>query len=343
VSHEQRTLTVMFISSVLALSLALPVAANTNRATTSTVAREHQSATQAKTSTVTRPKFAGHRPGRIYLGMSCGESCPQKESQLGTNIGLKRWFKQWGNWRGVAKALQEDRRKHRRSWISIEGPRGGAPAGWLDVGRGQYDRQIRQLATVLKHQHGRPVFLSFDHEMSNKAPDSQGRWWARGFNRFHDVLKRAHALKHVSLAPIHASWLFSRFNDQNPAKWLPPSVLRRTSFLAVDIYQNWKGESFGSRIRQVDRWLNRHGHPGMMIGVGETGATNGLGSQSAASWLNASLRWAARHRNTVTAISYFNSTAYSAPDVYWPLDESSNKISTYRSWLRKPVFINRIP
>ena len=216
-----------------------------------------------------RPKFAGHRPGRIYLGMSCGVQCHQKEAQLGRNIGLKRWFKQWGNWRGVAEAIKEDRRKHRRTWISIEGPRGGEPGGWLDVGRGQYDRQIRQLTRVLKHNDRQPIFSSFDHEMSNKATNSQASRWVRGFNRFHDVLRRSGALKRVSLAPIHASWLFSKFNGgKKPGRWLPHSVLRRSDFMAVDVYQNWKGQSFGQRIRRVDHWLNRHGRPGMMIGVG---------------------------------------------------------------------------
>lgn len=341
--HDRRALTVMAISSLLVVSLALPGAAHTTESTSSGSARAQAGGTDPTASHAkARPKFPGHRPGRIYLGMSCGEACPQKESQLGMSVGLKRWFKKWGNWRGVATAAKEDRRRHRRSWISIEGPRGGSPTGWRDVGRGHYDGEIRQLARVLKRDRA-PIFLSFDHEMSNKAPDSQGRWWARGFSRFHDVLKRAHALKHVSLAPIEASWLFSKFNGQDPGKWLTPSVLRRSSFLAVDVYQNWKGESFGQRIHQVDRWLNRHGRPGMMIGVGEAGATNGLGHQSAASWLNRSLRWAAHNRNTVAAISYFNSTAFSAPSVYWPLDESASKMSAYRSWLRKPVFINRVP
>jgi hypothetical protein len=254
---------------------------------------------------------------------------------------MKRWFKKWGNWRGVAEAIRQDRRKHRLPWISIEGPR-GTPTGWRDVGRGDYDRDIRQLAKVLKANDRKPIFLSFDHEMSNNAPDSQGRWWARGFNQFHDVLRRAHALKRVSLAPIPVAWLFDNNNPQNASSWLPPSVLRRSSFMGVDLYQNSSGQAFGKRLPQVDRWLGRHGHPRMMIGLGETGATNAFGNVRAATWLNRSLKWAARNRSKVVGISYFNSTAHSDPNVYWPLDESARKLNVYRKWLKQPVFIHRL-
>ena len=80
----------------------------------------------------------------------------------------------------------------------------------------------------------------------------------------------------------------------------------------------------------------------MMIGLGETGATNTFGNVSAASWLNKSLKWSARNRNKVVAISYFNSTHASDPNVYWPLDESGQKMNVYRKWLKKPVFINHV-
>lgn len=288
------------------------------------------------------PRFPGHRPGRIYLGMSCGEMCPQKESQLGQRIGLKRWFKKWGNWQGVAGAIQEDRRKHRLPWISIEGPSGGTPTGWRDVGRGQYDRDIRGLARVLKANDQKPLFISFDHEMSNNAPDSQGRLWARGFIRFYDVLKRSHALRNVAVPPIFVSWLFDRDNGQNPSSWLPPGVLRRASFMGIDVYQNESGKAFGGRIPQVDRWLARHGHPNMMVGLGETGGTSSFGNVSGATWLDRSLRWSARHPGTVAAISYFNSTANSGPNLYWPLDESARKLNVYRKWLGNPRFISRV-
>jgi hypothetical protein len=290
-----------------------------------------------------KPRFPGHRPGRIYLGMSCGEMCHQKEPQLDRNFGLQRWYKKWGNWHGVEEAIREDRQKHRLPWISIEGPEHGDPNGWRAVGRGQYDRDIRELAKVLKANDDGKVFISFDHEPSNKALDSQGSWWARGYSRFYDVLEDAHALKRVAVPPIMADWMFNKYNhEDNPASWLLPRVLKRAPFLAVDVYQNDSGHTYGQRLPRIARWLARHGHPRMMLGIGETASTNFYRNTTAVQWLDQSLRWAARHPGRVAAISYFNSTAFSRAGAYWPLDESSQKLDTYRKWLAKPVFIKRV-
>jgi hypothetical protein len=290
-----------------------------------------------------KPSFPGHRPGRIYLGMSCGEQCDTKIPQLGHSFGVHRWYKKWGNWRGVAKAIREDRSNHRRPWISIEGPSRGAPTGWRDVGRGRYNRDIRELARTLKANDRKPVFISFDHEPSNKAASYAGRWWARGFDRFHDVLARAHALRHVALAPIMAGWMFSKYNHgDRPGDWLRPGVLNRADFLAVDIYENDKGLPFGQRLPRVARWLGRHGHRHMRLGVGECGSTNMYSAMTAASWLNRSLRWAANHPGRVAVISYFNSTAYSRTGTYWPLDESAAKMAVYRKWLKTKPFISHV-
>ena len=211
--------------------------------------------------------------------MSC-DDCSKRERQLGQGVSLKRWFKKWGDWRGVAAAIKEDRRKHRRPWISIEGPDGGTPAGWLAVGQGEYDGDLRALARVLKAHDDRPIFLSFDHEVSNNLPDDQGRSWAKGFKRFHDVLDEKGALDKVALAPIVASWLFDPANPQDAAAWMRPGVLRRASFMGVDLYQSDNGRSFAQRLPQVDSWLARHGYPDMRIGLGEIGATDYFGNVS---------------------------------------------------------------
>jgi hypothetical protein len=273
--------------------------------------------------------------------MSC-DDCPKREGQLDQGVGLKRWFEKWGEWKALAAAVTEDRRKHRRPWISIEGPQGGTPAGWLAVGRGEYDGDLRALARVLKAHDGRPMFLSFGHEVSNNLPDVQGRSWAKGFKRFHDVLEEEGALGNVALAPIVASWLFDPANPQDPAAWMRPGVLRRASFMGVDLYQSDTGRGFAQRIPPVDTWLARHGYPHMRIGLGETGATDYFGNVSGPTWLNRSLRWAAHHTDAVVAVSYFNSTANSDPGVYWPLDESADKLAVYRKWLDRPAFISRV-
>jgi hypothetical protein len=301
-----------------------------------------QAADIARSTAKPRPQFPGHRPGRIYLGMSC-DDCDKRDAQLGRNIGLIRTYVQWGVWDGVAKDIREARHDHRLPWISIEGPDNGSSTGWRSVGDGEHNREIRGLARVLKAHDDRPLFLSFDHEMSNNAPESEGIWWAHGFNQFHDVLQNAHALRRVALAPIFVSWLFDPANTgQDPANWLPPSTLRRASFMGVDLYQSDSGKAFGRRLPAVHQWLARHGHRRMLIGLGEVGATDVFGNVGAAAWLNKSLHWSARHANRVAAISYFNSTANSDPNVYWPLDESQRKLDVYRKWLGKPVFVNHL-
>lgn len=334
--------------AVVAGALVLPAGLTTAEATPTSAASASRQAAPAgggvAKAQAAKPRFPGHRPGHVYLGMSCGEQCYQKIPQLGTGFGVHRWYKKWGNWRGIAKAIQEDRRSHRRPWISIEGPDRGNPTGWRDVGRGRYNRDIRMLARTLKANDREPVFISFDHEPSNKASGYAGAWWARGFNRFHDVLKRAHALRHVALAPIMAGWMFSKYNHgDRPRDWLRPGVLNRSDFLAVDIYQNDKGLPFGQRMPRIHRWLARHGHPRMLLGVGECGSTNLYAhAMSAPSWLNRSLRWAAHHPSRIAVISYFNSTAYSRAGAYWPLDESRAKMRVYRKWLRTEPFIKRV-
>jgi hypothetical protein len=288
-----------------------------------------------------KPRFPGDRPGRIYLGMSC-DDCPKRESQLGRGVGLKRWFGHWGEWSGVAAAIEEDRSKHRRPWISVKGPQGGGAEGWAAVGRGEYDADIRALGKVLKAHDDEPLFLSFGHEVSNNGSAADGRAWARGFKRFHDVLESKHALENVALAPIVVQWLFDDANPQDPASWLRPGVLRRTAFLGIDIYQSPTGRSFVERVPVVADWLADHGYPHMRIGVGETGATDTFGNVSGPRWLNRSLRWSAHHPDEIAAISYFNSTANSDPNVYWPLDESTAKTNVYLKWLARPVYVSRV-
>jgi hypothetical protein len=339
---RRQTAVAVTVTALLATPLAASTAVAHPNSSAAAAAQSARPTTHA-VKQAAKHRFPGHRPGRIYLGMSCGGMCDQKEPQLGRGVGLKRWYKKWGNWHGVEEAIQEDRRKNRLPWISIEGPARGAATGWRDVGRGRYDRDIRGLAKVLKANDNKPVFISFDHEPSNKAADSQGSWWAHGYNRFYDVLKKAHALKHVAVPPIMADWMFNKYNHEDkPGSWLLPSVLRRAPFLAVDVYQNDSGRTFRPRLSRIARWLGNHGHPHMMLGVGESGATNFYRNTTAVKWLNRSLRWASHHPGRVAAISYFNSTAYSRDGAYWPLDESTKKLATYRKWLNKPVFISHV-
>ena len=52
------------------------------------------------------------------------------------------------------------------------------------------------------------------------------------------------------------------------------------------------------------------------------------------------LTWAANNTDKVGVVCYFNTTANSDPDVYWPLDESAAKMDVFKSWLSNSSHIN---
>jgi hypothetical protein len=117
-------------------------------------------------------------------------------------------------------------------------------------------------------------------------------------------------------------------------------VLQRAPFVGVDVYENETGETFAQRIPRVRTWLSSRGYPAMLVGVGEAGSTDrAFPSKSAVQWLDESLQWASTHTDVVAVVSYFNSTANSKSKVYWPLDESTTKLGTFRRWLSSAVTV----
>jgi len=265
--------------------------------------------------------------------MSCGTACSSQEQKLSRDYGVHRQYKSWGNWNGLAKAIQEDQRAGRLPWISIKGPSGGSPSGWQAVANGNYDADIKQIATVLKANDSQPLFITFHHEPSNDGTEAQGRLWAEAYTHFHDVLSAQGALANVADPPILGDWLFNPRNSQDPSNWLTSEVLNRAPFVGLDMYENSSGETFGDRIPRILDWMADRGHPNMMVGIGETGSTDYYNATTAVKWINDSLSWVAAHTNKVVAVSYFNSTANSRAGVYWPLDESAAKMTAYRNWL----------
>jgi hypothetical protein len=278
--------------------------------------------------------WPGQVPGKFYLGMSCNTVCPQKERALSASYGVHRQFKGWGNWQGVAKAIQQDHQAGRLPWVSFKPP--GGASGWQSIANGQHDGELKALAAVLKANDSQPVLLTFHHEPSNDGPDSQGKWWAAAYCHIHDLLQAQGALQNVADPPILGDWLFNPRNAQDPSAWLTPGVLQRMPFLGVDMYENTSGETFADRIPSILDWMAKQGYPDKMVGIGETGATDKYKAStglSAAQWLNQSLSWAAANTDKIAVVSYFNSVANSRAGVYWPLDESPAKMAAYRSWL----------
>jgi hypothetical protein len=290
-------------------------------------------------------KWPGQIPGKFYLGMSCGDLCSQKENALNANYGVHRQFKSWGNWNGVAKAIQEDQKAGRLPWVSIKAP-GMGPSGWQAVANGQYDSDIKALATVLKANDSKPVLITFHHEPSNDGSESQGKLWAAAYCRFHDVLAAAGALQNIADPPILGDWLFNPMNrTQDPVNWLTPGVMQRMPFLGVDLYENTHGDTFGDRIPLIIDWMAQHGYPNKMVGIGETGATDRYKSQTgmtAAQWITQSFTWAAANTDKVGVVSYFNSTSNSRSTVYWPLDENAAKLAAYKAMLGNAKVVTKV-
>jgi len=281
-------------------------------------------------------------PGKVIMGMSCLSVCAQKEAALGTTYGVHRQFMSWGNWNGMAKAIQADNKAGRLPWLSFKPP-GSSAAGWQAIANGKYDSELRGLATMLKANSSKPVLVTFHHEPSNDAADSAGKYWAAGYCHIHDLLKAAGALKNVADPPILGDWLFNARNPQDPAAWLTSGVMRRMPFLGVDMYEMQAGETYAQRIPKIISWMAARGFPNEMVGIGETGSTEKLKSQTgmtAAQWLNASFSWAVANPDKVGVIAYYNTEANSKSGVYWPLDESASKMAAFRTWLSNPKVVN---
>jgi hypothetical protein len=309
------------------------VAVSTTPRTTAPTTPAPTTPTSSRPATASGASFPGLVPGQFYLGMSCGTACPEQERSLSRDYGLHRQYKSWGNWRGLAKAIQEDHKAGRMPWVSIKGPNGGSPAGWKAMANGSYDADIKAIADVLKANDDQPLFLTFHHEPSNDGTEAEGKLWAGAYNRFHDVLSEARALVNVADPPILGDWLFNPRNSQDPANWLTKGVLSRAPFVGLDMYENSSGETYADRIPRILDWMADAGYPDMKVGIGETGSTDYYKASTAVQWLNDSLSWVAANPDKVVAVSYFNSTANSRAGVYWPLDESAAKMAAYRTWL----------
>jgi len=288
------------------------------------------------------PRWPGHQPGKVILGMSCGSHCQAREAQLGMPYGVHRQFTKWGEWDEVIAYVRADHAHDRLPWVSVEGPYRGAPWGWRAVADGDFDSEIRALAAAIKADDDQPILLTFHHEPSNDASEAQGVLWAAAFSRFCDVLDREGALANTSCVPILGDWLFNPANKaQDPADWVTKGVLRRAAFLGVDVYENASGTPIGPRLERILGWMAAQGFPDKMVGVGEMGGTDAhYAGRSSVEFLNQSLAWAAANTDKIGVISYFNSTANSRAKVHWPLDENPQKLATFRRWLRDDTIAN---
>jgi hypothetical protein len=141
-------------------------------------------------------------------------------------------------------------------------------------------------------------------------------------------------LKNVASAPIIGEWVFSSYNKaDSPEDYATAAVLNRCHFVGIDLYQNTHGDGYAERLGAILSWLDGKGHSTKMVGLGETGCSNGFGSPNGAAWWKKSWDWAARNTNRVGVIAYWNSVGSNKSTQNWVLWESSDKLSAFKTSL----------
>ncbi len=273
--------------------------------------------------------WPGHKPGKIYLGAS-GADWESLLTKVGPT-GLRRTYYKWSGGTGETRNITKDHAANRLPWISFK-PASTAAGGWAAIASGRYDADIRARARRYA-AYAKPVIVTFNHEPHNDNTGTPADF-AKAWTRIHDVMSNETNLKNVVSVPIIGDWCFNpRNKNGHPEGFITEAVLDRCHFLGVDLYQNHSGDGYAVRLGRILAWLDARGHSDKMVGLGETGATNGFGSPTAVQWWTASWAWAAAHTNRVAAISYFNSTKGGLRQ-NWALTESAAKLAAYKASLR---------
>jgi hypothetical protein len=286
------------------------------------------------------PRFPGHQPGRIYLGMSTSLPWADAVAQTGP-VGLRRSFATWDAHARQLRTVAEDHAAGRLPWVSFRVPTPGA-AGWREVNAGRYDEALRSRARDYARL-GKPVIVTYHHEPGNESTEADGPAYTAAWCRIFDLFEQQGALRTVCFAPILSDWTFQERNRaEDPATWVSRPMLARisrNSFLGVDVYQNRRNATFAERLGAVIDWTASRGYPSMMVGVGEMGACRYFGdSPKPEAWIADNWSWAVANTSRIAAISYFNSTANSKDGHNWRLDEAgTTKLARYRSMLAHPV------
>lgn len=279
------------------------------------------------------PRWPGHRPGRIYLGVSTGDIAGTVR-QTGA-VGLRRRYFDWNDLDGEMRAIAAERAAGRMPWTSFQPPL-RTTGGWAAVASGRYDSDIRARARRYAQLNG-PAIVTFSHEPHTDNYGSAADF-AAAWCRVHDVMWRETGLRNVASVPIIGDWCFNPVNrDGNPGAYITGGVLDRCAFLGVDLYQNASSDGYPERLGRILGWLDDRGHSGKMVGVGETGCTDDYRSPTGAQWWTRSWNWAVANADRVGAISYFNSRRHNNNGNNWLLSESTSKLAAFRTSLGSTV------
>ncbi|MFZ2501363.1 MAG: twin-arginine translocation signal domain-containing protein [Nocardioides sp.] len=275
----------------------------------------------------TVPQFVGHKPGKIYLGVSgIGFEITAKTGP----VGLRRTFHKWGGGTGEDSAIRADHAANRLPWISFKPP-GSPDVTWKQIGDGLYDADIRARARRYA-AFTKPVVVTFNHEPhTDAAPPAE---FVRAWCRIHDVMKAETALKNVISAPILGEWTWNPKNQRHkPEWWMSDSVLSRCHFMGIDLYQNKTTETYRTRLARVLDWLDVRGHNDKMVGIGETACSDDF-LLKAAPWWTDSWAYGAARTDRFFAVSYFNNLYNNNQGYNWLLTQSSSKLNAFTASVR---------
>ena len=276
---------------------------------------------------VTGAKFAGHVPGKIYVGVS---GLGFEITSVTGPVGMRRTFHKWDGIANELKAAKADHAANRLPWTSFKPP-GSPSTTWKQIGDGVHDSAIRSRARAYATL-SKPVIVTFNHEPhTDSAPPAE---FARAWCRIHDVMKAETGLQNVIHAPILGEWTWNPKNRRHdPADWMTSGVLSRCHFMGIDLYQTRSGETYEQRVARVLAWLDVRGLSTKMIGIGETGCSDDFALKGGA-WWRASWQYAVARHDRLFAASYFNTRHNNNEGYNWLLTQSSSKLSAFTESVR---------
>jgi hypothetical protein len=266
------------------------------------------------------PLWTGHKPGKIYLGMSA----PDFSAALALTgpVGVRRSFYQWGQVDRELAVIAQDHAARRLPWVSFKPP--AVSRSWAAIASGQYDSALTARAAAYA-RISQPFIVTFHHEPYRDSNGTPGEW-AAAWSRIYDVL-REQSLPNVVIAPVMQGFMFSLANPPiDPGAYLTDGVLARADLMGFDLYQ-FAGASHGSRMDAILRWLDAHGAD-QAVGVAEMGCSDTLGSPGAARYWRDAWAWSTANVDRVSVVSYFNSNRNSDRD--WQLTASDGLLYAFR-------------
>lgn len=279
----------------------------------------------------TAVRWPGHQPGKVYLGVSTGGPLSDTLRRTGP-VGLYRTYHTWKISAGELKTISADHKANRMPWVSFKPPNSTSGA-WSAIAAGKYDADIRARARAFAGL-SKPVIVTFNHEPADNHP-TRGADFSRAWCRIHDIMRNETNLRNVVSVPIIGDWTFNPLNKQHDHRdWATPQILDRCHFFGVDLYQNRSGDGYATRLGRVLNYLDSMGHPQMMVGLGETGATDDYPYATGASWWKQQWTWSVNNSNRLAAISYFNSTRNNNSGSNWLLWQSKAKLDAFIASLR---------